>query len=157
VGARILPLHRVVSRLGRSSPAATITPDLDLGPEDTERRVSRRHAEVTCRPGVTELTDLRSANGTYRNGVLLEPGRPCVLRDGDRLTFGDVPAVYVADVPWPEGLVAEWAAQEPASAVPQDPTMTLFGHRGAVLHEAAQAPAPKRRLLPDSLRIWRKR
>jgi FHA domain len=151
VGTRILPLHRAVTLLGRSTPAASAGPDLDLGPEDADRRVSRRHAELTCRPGATEVTDLGSANGTYRNGTRLEPGTAVPLRDGDRLTFGAVIAVYLADAPWPDGLVAEWAdgdpaAGEPADTVPADPSMTLFGHRGVVPREVAQAAPPRRRL-----------
>ena len=74
VGTRILPLHRSVNLLGRSTPAAPAVPDVDLAPDDADRRVSRRHAELACRPGATEVTDLGSANGTYRNGTRLEPG-----------------------------------------------------------------------------------
>jgi predicted component of type VI protein secretion system len=160
VGTRTLPLHRAVNLLGRSTPAGDSVPDLDLAPEDAERRVSRRHAELSCRPGTTEVTDLRSGNGTFRNGTRLEPGRPRVLRDGDRLTFGEVIAVYLADAPWPEGLVAEWADQDAAAAAPHDPSMTLFGHRGAVPREVAEpAAARRRRLLPLSLPLppWRRR
>jgi FHA domain len=154
VGRRLLPLHRTVSLVGRSIPAAGHTPDLDLGPDDAERRVSRRHAELSCRPGATELTDLGSGNGTFRNGVRLEPHTACPLEDGDRLLFGTVSAGYLANAPWPDGLVAEWAgsgAEAPVPAV-EDRSVTLIGHRGAVLREVAEAPRHKRRrLLPIPL------
>jgi FHA domain len=161
VGTRILPLHRAVNLLGRSTPAAPVAPDLDLSPDDADRRVSRRHAELACRPGATEVTDLGSANGTYRNGTRLEPGRAVLLRDGDRLTFGAVIAVYLADAPWPDGLLAEWTDHDPLtaeSAAPHDPSMTLFGHRGVVPREAAPTAPPKRGLrLPLPPWTWRRR
>jgi hypothetical protein len=61
--------------LGREPPARLIIPVPD---------VSRRHARLTVtEEGVVVLADVGSANGTFRNGVLLTA--PIVVRDGDRI------------------------------------------------------------------------
>lgn len=56
--------------------------------------ISNFHAALALRPdGVLEVADRASANGVAVNGVLLEPGGKCVVRDGDRLRFGDVETI----------------------------------------------------------------
>ncbi len=55
--------------------------------------VSNFHAAFVLRPdGTIELADRGSANGTFVNGVQLEPAGKCIVRDGDRVRFGDVEA-----------------------------------------------------------------
>lgn len=55
--------------------------------------VSRNHAMLQPAPqGGFYLTDLRSTNGTYRNGIRLE--QAALLRDGDELELGNVALVY---------------------------------------------------------------
>ena len=55
--------------------------------------ISNFHAALTLSAGGNLfLADRGSSNGTYVNGVALEPGGRCVVRDGDRLKFGDVEA-----------------------------------------------------------------
>lgn len=55
--------------------------------------VSRNHAMIQPAAGGGHLlTDLRSTNGTYHNGVRLEAVTP--LRDGDTLEIGDVKLTY---------------------------------------------------------------
>jgi len=55
--------------------------------------VSNFHAALTLSSdGALSLADRGSSNGTYVNGVALETGGRCVVRDGDRLRFGDVEA-----------------------------------------------------------------
>ncbi|MDX2031410.1 MAG: FhaA domain-containing protein [Blastocatellia bacterium] len=55
--------------------------------------VSNFHAAFVLRPdGTLELADRGSANGTCVNGVMLEPAGKCIVRDGDRVRFGDVEA-----------------------------------------------------------------
>jgi len=49
--------------------------------------VSRRHAELAVSNGSCTVTDLKSRNGTYLNGEQIETAE---LRDGDRLTLGEV-------------------------------------------------------------------
>ena len=53
--------------------------------------VSNFHAAFVIRAdGTLEVADRASANGTYVNGVMLESAGKCIVRDGDRLRFGDV-------------------------------------------------------------------
>jgi hypothetical protein len=53
--------------------------------------VSNFHAAFLLRPnGTLELADRASANGTYVNGVLIGTGDRMIVRDGDRVRFGDV-------------------------------------------------------------------
>jgi hypothetical protein len=53
--------------------------------------VSNFHAAFLLKPnGALELADRASANGTYVNGVLLGTGDKTIVRDGDRVRFGDV-------------------------------------------------------------------
>jgi two-component system, NtrC family, sensor kinase len=61
----------------------------------TDRTVSRHHAEVYPDNGNWVLRDLRSANGTYVNGVRLrEPHR---LKHGDQIKIGATTIVYTGD------------------------------------------------------------
>lgn len=48
--------------------------------------LSRSHAMIQSTPGGWILTDLRSTNGTYHNGLRLEQG--AALRDGDKIELG---------------------------------------------------------------------
>jgi hypothetical protein len=55
--------------------------------------VSNFHAALMLSAdGNLSLADRGSSNGTYVNGVALETGGRCVVRDGDRLRFGEVEA-----------------------------------------------------------------
>jgi class 3 adenylate cyclase len=55
--------------------------------------LSRSHAMIQPTPGGGwVLTDLRSTNGTYHNGLRLEQG--VALRDGDKIEVGDVTLVF---------------------------------------------------------------
>ncbi len=55
--------------------------------------VSNFHAALTLSAdGSLFLADRGSSNGTFVNGVALEPGGRCIVRDGDRLKFGDIEA-----------------------------------------------------------------
>ena len=52
--------------------------------------VSNFHAAFMLRlDGTLEVADRASANGTYVNGVMLESAGKCIVRDGDRVRFGD--------------------------------------------------------------------
>ena len=70
--------------IGRNSANALIIDD---------STVSNFHAALALSAdGNLVLADRASSNGTYVNGVGLETGGRCVVRDGDRLKFGDVEA-----------------------------------------------------------------
>ncbi|HEU0178444.1 MAG TPA: FhaA domain-containing protein [Blastocatellia bacterium] len=88
-GASRNPRTRVASDaepagIGRNSANALIIDD---------STVSNFHAALTLSAnGNLTLADRASSNGTFVNGVALETGGRCVVRDGDRLKFGDVEA-----------------------------------------------------------------
>jgi hypothetical protein len=70
--------------IGRNSANALIIDD---------STVSNFHAALTLLAnGNLVLADRASSNGTYVNDVAIETGGRCVVRDGDRLKFGDVEA-----------------------------------------------------------------
>jgi len=53
--------------------------------------VSNFHAAFLLRPdGTLEIADRASANGTYVNGILMGTGDRAIVRDGDRMRFGEV-------------------------------------------------------------------
>ncbi|HZV02891.1 MAG TPA: sigma 54-interacting transcriptional regulator [Planctomycetota bacterium] len=54
-----------------------------------DERASRRHANVVrSSDGRLTVEDLGSRNGTLRNGLPLEAGKPVEIGDGDRITIG---------------------------------------------------------------------
>ncbi len=56
--------------------------------------VSGQHAVIELSENGCFITDLKSSNGTSVNGVGIEEAQ---LNDGDRISFGDVQAVYTAE------------------------------------------------------------
>lgn len=58
------------------------------------RHVSGEHATVTWVGGGWEIRDLGSRNGTYLDGVRLEPGLAAPLMPGMRVAFGDPDTVF---------------------------------------------------------------
>lgn len=70
--------------IGRNSANPLVVNDLS---------VSNFHAALTLSAdGSIFLADRGSSNGTFVNGAALETGGRCIVRDGDRLKFGDVEA-----------------------------------------------------------------
>ena len=62
--------------------------------------VSRDHAAVTLRDGRWYLEDRGSFNGTFLNGIRLQPGMPLPLRHSDRIGIGGETVL----VSWPAQL-----------------------------------------------------
>jgi DNA-binding winged helix-turn-helix (wHTH) protein len=54
--------------------------------------ISRRHARIVVLAGQATLEDLGSRNGTWLRGKRIDS--PCVLRDGDEIRLGRVPATF---------------------------------------------------------------
>jgi FHA domain len=78
-----------IAVVGRSDSTANIMPDLDLESHDGKSLgVSRRHAILLPTGDGLCLIDLDSTNGTWINGVYLQPGQKYRLRSGDRVEFG---------------------------------------------------------------------
>ena len=81
----------------------------------TDRKASRRHAELVVLDGVWTLMDCGSHNGTFVNGVRLsEPRR---LRAGDSLLVGQT-TILVSFVPWLEA--TSGTSKMPRPAPPRD-------------------------------------
>ncbi|PJF44447.1 MAG: hypothetical protein CUN55_03875 [Phototrophicales bacterium] len=89
-----LPLttHNREIVLGRRDPATGALPDVDLTPFAGYRMgVSRRHCVLRYTEGkYLDLFDQGSSNGTYLNGLRVEPHQPYRLNDGDRLRLGQI-------------------------------------------------------------------
>jgi CRP-like cAMP-binding protein len=82
---RIFPLPAAgEATVGRHDPVTGVTPDIDLSLLDPERTVSRRHASIGVNGAEITLTEVSaSTNGTFVNGVRIEPFRPVSLANGD--------------------------------------------------------------------------
>ncbi len=82
---RVFPIHpKGDTTIGRHDPVTGVTPDADLSRLDPERTVSRRHGSIHAEDGKLTITEVgASTNGTFVNGVKLEPQKPCPLADGD--------------------------------------------------------------------------
>jgi len=89
-GSKVLGVDvQDVAVVGRSDPKISGTPDLDLSVVGAEGLgVSRRHAILLPGEDGLNLIDLDSTNGTWINGVYLQPGQKYPLNAGDRVEFG---------------------------------------------------------------------
>ena len=77
--------------IGRTDPVTGITPEVNLGPLDSSRSLSRRHAKLLREGGMFFLREeVGTANGTFVNGQRLATGTTVPLKPGDRLRFGTV-------------------------------------------------------------------
>ncbi|MBN1287489.1 MAG: FHA domain-containing protein [Anaerolineae bacterium] len=56
--------------------------------------VSRYHAKMRFHDAQCHVEDLGSVNGTYVDGIRLQPNMPCQLLGGEELQIGDVRAIY---------------------------------------------------------------
>jgi len=61
----------------------------------TDRSVSRIHARIVQKNGRAYLQDCRSTNGTYLNGVQLEPEESVMLEREDEIEIGKVKFSYL--------------------------------------------------------------
>ncbi len=60
-----------------------------------DRSVSRMHARFTLRDDIVYLTDLNSLNGTYKNGMRLDPNELVMLEREDEIRFGKCVFTYL--------------------------------------------------------------
>ncbi len=75
--------------IGRYDSGTGIHPTVDLKPLDHQRSTSRRHAVIDRRGDRFVVRDeVGAANGTFVNGVRIEPGQEVEIRHGDVLHFG---------------------------------------------------------------------
>src|SRR5579859_3312881 len=75
--------------IGRIDPSETVFAGFDLTPfEGMEKGVSRRHAAIRREGDKLMVVDFNSGNGTFVDGVRLQPDKPARLTDGAKLQFG---------------------------------------------------------------------
>lgn len=75
--------------IGRWDADNGIFPDVDLDADDTEAKVSRRHARIIRYNNQYLVEDLGSTNGTFINrGRRLHPGSRQIIEDGDEIIVG---------------------------------------------------------------------
>jgi hypothetical protein len=77
--------------VGRPDPVTGTTPEINLGPLDVQRSLSRRHAKV-LRDGdrFSVREEVGTLNGTWVNETRAKPGEVIGFKPGDRLRFGTV-------------------------------------------------------------------
>ena len=83
--------------VGRPDAASGINPEVDLGPFDQNRSLSRRHARIVLRDGVYFVREDNSTpNGTYVNDERIATGVDVALKQGDRIRFGTIEVELVS-------------------------------------------------------------
>lgn len=86
-----LPAGKTEFLIGRPDPATGSIPELNLGPLDGARTLSRRHARLISKGGALLLREEPGVgNGTWVNGERLQPGQELTVKLGDTLRFGAV-------------------------------------------------------------------
>ena len=77
--------------IGRPDPVTGLLPEINLGPLDTQRSLSRRHAKIVNEGGMLFLREeVGTTNGTFINGERVPTGQARPLSLGDSLRFGTV-------------------------------------------------------------------
>jgi hypothetical protein len=83
--------------VGRPDPNAGTTPEVNLGPYDVHRSLSRRHARILRQgDGLLLREEPGVANGTFANEHRLAAGETVPIQPGDKLRFGAVEVDVVA-------------------------------------------------------------
>jgi hypothetical protein len=86
---REFPIAGIETNIGRWDADSGIFPDVDLDEDDTEAKISRRHARIVNHNGQYFIEDLGSTNGTFVNrGRRLLPGKRHMLQNGDEVIVG---------------------------------------------------------------------
>lgn len=76
--------------IGRADPMSGIEPDVDLTPIDPKMTTSRRHAAISFDGSAFHIVELRATNGTFVNGVRLQPENAVRLLGGEQVVIGGV-------------------------------------------------------------------
>lgn len=84
--------------VGRPDPVTGTTPEVNLGPLDAQRSLSRRHAKI-LKEGANWMVreEVGTLNGTFHNGQRLKPGVAARFAIGDTLRFGSVDLAVQAE------------------------------------------------------------
>ncbi len=84
---RIYPLDKDIIRIGAVPQDGGQRNDIVI--QDVVHAISRFHCEIARKNGQLYVSDLKSSNGTRLNNEPLQPGRPELLRRGDRITLAN--------------------------------------------------------------------
>lgn len=77
--------------VGRPDPVTGTQPEINLGPFDMNRTLSRRHAKILREGGLYSVREeVGTTNGTFVNGERIKTGTAVVLKPRDRLRFGSI-------------------------------------------------------------------
>ena len=88
---QVIPLDpaRAEFLVGRPDPASGIEPEVNLGPFDGNRTLSRRHAKILREGSLLFVREESGvANGTHVNGERVQSGVKVPIKPGDKLRFG---------------------------------------------------------------------
>ena len=85
-GKRMVSLDKPVVTIGKKKEET----DVFLG----DMSVSRLHARVVTEGDICYIEDLNSTNGTFKNGLRLQPYERRELEEGDEIRVGRVELVY---------------------------------------------------------------
>lgn len=87
----VVPDGKAECLVGRPDPATGAIPEINLGPLDLARSLSRRHARLLVdASGVSLREEPGVANGTWVNGERVAAGATIALKPGDKLRFGAI-------------------------------------------------------------------
>jgi pSer/pThr/pTyr-binding forkhead associated (FHA) protein len=90
-GTIAVPAGKAECLVGRPDPATGAIPEINLGPLDLARSLSRRHARLLVAGNTVSLREEPGvANGTWVNGERLAAGQSVILKPGDKLRFGAI-------------------------------------------------------------------
>jgi hypothetical protein len=77
--------------VGRPDPVTGTQPELNLGPFDVNRTLSRRHAKIFKAGSLYSIREeVGTSNGTFINGERIKTGSVVPLKPRDRLRFGSI-------------------------------------------------------------------
>jgi len=77
--------------VGRPDPVTGTQPELNLGPFDANRTLSRRHAKIFREGSLYSIREeVGTSNGTFINGERIRTGTVVPLKPRDRLRFGSI-------------------------------------------------------------------
>jgi len=83
--------------VGRPDPVTGTQPEINLGPFDVNRTLSRRHAKILREAGLYSVREeVGTTNGTFVNGERIKTGAAVTLKPRDRLRFGSIEVELIA-------------------------------------------------------------
>jgi pSer/pThr/pTyr-binding forkhead associated (FHA) protein len=96
---REFPIRGEEALIGRWDPECGSHPQVDLSDEDTEAKISRKHALLSRKGGQFFLEDLGSRNGTFINRqTRITPHVPHPIKDGDEILIGKLSFRFLVGV-----------------------------------------------------------